>query len=577
MASNRQSLPLSYQQSAGQSKPRRGSDLQGTPSITPRQDNLESSQVDRMSYQSSVRDRAPVASSTLPVVDIHRSRYAPAVRSFPSTPRTESQLSNGRRRSSIPDSNGSITSRSHTYRQSNLNFSTPRVYNSSPLVVRNKDVDDGPDIPRLAEGTESTTSTTAPSTVWDELDDLKSRIRKLELTGKLPATSGAAVSHASGERPPTATTTITTMSTSPKRGRGLSTSPIESNSTGLPIGETHPLLHSALAKSKPLLNSEVYKALESAGSDALTIASMTGSVGQPGPISSAQSTTGIGVSTVTDRQLRRKADSLCRSLTELCLALSEVRPEQAQQQSSQALIRPASRDKDFQTGISDTQRSGDTLTRMNSSPRALSRLEARRSSLLATSSLLPTRYTPSDVSTPTQSNLAGRRTSLLLRNRRAGTEEAEDDDQARFRAPSRAATEITRTRSSPREYTSKQPLPEIRAPSVQSALPLRRQYVSSALNANITPPQALANPTVNGRRFLDRSTPERDTNSSSVISKLAEERGQRGPGTAAGLSFEGRGLGRLGSLNKDRRLRPQLRERAERGDAESSTQVPVGR
>ena len=557
--------------------PRRGSDVRGAPTIASREDNAESPQVDRMSYQSSARDR-PVASSIHPVGDLHRSRYAPAIRSFPSTPRTESQLSNSRRRSSIPDSNGSIISRSNSYRPSNLNFSTPRVYNSSPLVARSKEVEDGPEIPRLAEGTESTASTTAPSTVWDELDDLKSRIRKLELTGKLPATSGAAVSHASGERPPTATTTITTMSTSPKRGRNLSASPIESNGTGLPVGETHPLLHSALAKSKPLLHPEIYKALESTASDALSIAAMTGSVGQPGIISSTQSVIGIGASTVSDRQLRRKADSLCRSLTELCLALSEVRPEQAQQPSSQALVRPASRDRDFQNGVSDssTQRSEDTLAPMKPSPRALSRLEARRSSLLATSSLPSPRYAPSDASTPTQSTMAGRRTSILLRNRRVGTEEAEDDDQTRFRAPSRAATEITRTRNSPREYTSQQALPELRAPSVQSSLPLRRQYISSALNANVPQPPPVSNPMVNGRRFLDRSTPERDTNSNSVIGKLAEERGQRGPGTAIGLSFEGRGLGRSGSLGKERKLRPQMRERADRGDSEASTQVQVG-
>jgi len=86
---------------------------------------------------------------------------------------------------------------------------------------------DAPETPRAAEGTESTVSTTAPSTVWDELEDLKSRIHRLELTGKLPATSGAAMSHASNERPATATTTVTTMSSSPKRGRGNSISPVE--------------------------------------------------------------------------------------------------------------------------------------------------------------------------------------------------------------------------------------------------------------------------------------------------------------------------------------------------------------
>lgn len=362
------------------------------------------------------------------------------------------------------------------------------------------------------------------------------------------------------------------MSTSPKRGRGLSISPVDCNTLAPAAGEPHPLLHSALAKAKPLINADIYKALETTAQDALAIATMTGSVGQSGNISSTQSVIGTGTSTMVDRQLRRKADSLCRSLTELCLAISEVRPEQTQQPTSQALIRPGSRDRELQNGTLDpTPRSGDGLARMKASPRALSRLEARRSSLLTTSTLPSPRYTPSEVSTPTQATMANRRTSVLLRSRRAGTEEPEEDD-ARFRAPSRATTEIGRTRTAPREYTSQQPLPEPRAPSVQSALPLRRQHNSSALNANISRTQTLSTSTASSRRFLDRATPEREVGSNTVIGKLAEERGQRTVNAGIGTAFEGRGLGRSGSLNKERRLRPQLRERVDT----DATQIPVG-
>lgn len=538
--------------------------------MDPREDALQQS--DRMSsYQLSPRERA---SPSTTVGALNGSRYAPVVRSFPSTPRSDSQLSNGIRRPSIPDSNGSVSARPNAYRQSNLSYSAPRIYNSSPLGSRNKEVEDGLETSRIAEGTESTASTTAPSTVWDELDDLKSRIRKLELTGKLPATSGAAVSHASAERPPTATTTVTTMSTSPKRGRGLSISPVDSNSVEPSNTETHPLLHSALAKSKPLLSSEVFMALETTVSDALAVATMTGSVGQPGHMSSAQSVIGNGTSVVTDRQLRRKADSLCRSLTELCLALSEVRPDPPQQPVSQALVVKAGNlDRESQNGSSDaSQRTNDTLTRAKSSPRALSRLEARRSSLL-TPTVVPTpRYVPSSISTPTQSTIAGRRTSLLVRNRRAGTEELEEGNEGRFRAPSRAATEIGRVRSSPREYVSQQPLPETRVPAIQSSLPLRRQYISTTHNSSPTPAPVVQNLAVGGRRLLDRSTPERDTNGNSVANKLAEERGQRT--TGIGLAYEGRGLGRSGSLNRDRRVvKSQLRDR---NDTQDSLEVEVG-
>ena len=207
---------------------------------------------------------------------------------------------------------------------------------------------------------------------------------------------------------------------------------------------------------------------------------------------------------------------------------------------------------------------------MKSSPRALSRLEARRSSLLATTTLPSPRYTPSEVSTPTQSSMANRRTSVLLRSRRAGTEEPEED--ARSLAPSRATTEIGRIRTAPREYTSQQPLPDIRAPSVQSALPLRRQHNSSALNANLARTKTLPSPSVNGRRFLDRATPERDISNNTVINKLAEERGQRPVNLGIGTAFEGRGLGRSENLTNERRLRPQLRERIDR----DTTQIPVG-
>lgn len=493
-----------------------------------------------------------------------------------------------------------------------LSYATTRIYNTSPLVSRNQEYDDGLEAPRNAGDTESTASTTAPSTVWDELDDLKSRMRKLELTGKLPATSGAAVAHAS-ERPPTATTTNTTMSTSPKRGRGFSNSPTDSNNIGQALSEPHPLLHAALVKAEPLLSKDVFKALETTAQDALTIAAMTGSNGDGGLVSGAQSTIGSVSMTLSDRQLRRKADSLCRSLTELCLALTEMRQESESPQAPQTVIRPQTRDRPSTIGLSDlaSSRTADGLIRLKSqsSPRAMSRLEARRSSLLAGSAAPSPRYAASEAPTaptPTQSSLPNRRTSVLLRSRRGATEELEDDE-ARFRAPSRATTEVldrsnsTRMRVATREYMSTQPLPAIGPVSraipsaqMQSTLPLRRQYNAAALNANAninaqidrvasSVPSFVA-PSTN-RRYLERSTPERDlpslpngndadlhrsnTNSShaSVIHKLAEERGLQRSATSIGTSFEGRGLGgglgRTGSLDKARRLRPRLGDRGE--------------
>jgi hypothetical protein len=473
-------------------------------------------------YRPSMKERVPT------VFDGSRNRFTRAnSQSNPTTPRTfnlretspESQVSRSSRRPSIPD-----PSRASSYRQSHLSYTLPRTYNSSPLVSRTADAQDPPDVlPRAVDGTESTVSTTAASTVWDELEDLKSRIHRLELTGKLPATSGAAISRASNERPPTATTTVTTLSSSPKRARNSSLSPTES---ALPIpGDTHPLLSSALAKSKPLLNPEVYKALEAAAADALAIASMMGSSGQPGPISSSQSTIGALPGAVSDRQVRRKADSLCRSLTELSLALSEARNEQAQATGRQS-TRPRSRDTEVGNSADKVQRPplSTDLTRLKTSPRGPSRLEARRSSLLAGTSLPSPRYAPSEVTTPTQTSVAGRRSSLLVRTRRAATEEPEEEGGARFRPPSRATTELGRVGNSPREYTSQQPLPEPRFTSAQSSLPVRRHYVSTSLTNAETPPLSTSS-NLPARRYLDRATPERDT--SSLVGKLAEDRGQR--------------------------------------------------
>lgn len=505
MQMNRQSLPPSGTVSHPTIDRRRGSDQGSTLGL--QSDHL---------HRSSAREKPPTA------LDASRARYfASNSYSTPTTPRNyrpretspESQVSRVSRRPSIADPASSRAS----HRQSTLSHAFPRTFNSSPLVARTTDVHEGPEIPRAADGTESTVSTTAASTVWDELEDLKSRIHRLELTGKLPATSGAAISRATNERPPTATTTVTTISSSPKRVRNASASPTES---ALPMpGETHPLLTSALAKSKPLLNPEVYKALEATAADALAITSMMGTSGQPGPISSSQSTIGTPNGAVSDRQVRRKADGLCRSLTELCLALSEAQHEMVPATSKQS-TRPRSRDTEAGSVVDNVQRPplSSDLTRLKASPRAQSRLEARRSSLLTGSALPSPRYTaPAEVTTPTQASVAGRRSSLLLRSRRAATEEPEVEDAPRLRTPSRAATELSRITNSPREYTSQQPLPDSRPPAVQSSLPIRRHYVSTSLTNTSTPPLSSG---LGAKRYLDRSMLDRDT--ASVVSRAAD-------------------------------------------------------
>ncbi|KAJ2972822.1 hypothetical protein NUW58_g9100 [Xylaria curta] len=513
------------------------------------------------------------------------------IRASPLTPRTltyqdssEATPAHRRRQPSI-DRGSAVVSRMASLKQANVNYSHPRAYNSSPLVTHTEDpqkCDVQSTEPVPVEGTDSTTSTAAPSTVWDELEELKSRIHRLELTGKLPPTSSAAISRASDERPPTAHTNATTLSASPKRGASNTVQSVETPT--LPK-ESHPLLHSALAKSKDFLAPEVYDALEASISDALALAAMMGTAGQPGPISSGASDIGRNSGTVTDRQLRKKADSVCRSLTELCLALSEnagaVKSQAAQSSDDVTVTSPTI--TQF-SGVATQRRPSVPANRaveLATSPRVVSRYEEKRANVLASSALPSPRYN-GNTPTTTDATAAGRKSSLLFsrtrragaedpedgrrtstisRSRRAGTEEPEDsldrkpiltrgrratmdngEDDSRFRTPSRAITEVNGLR--PREYVSHLPPPPVPKETdtlANSALP-RRRLGSTTINTRLAQPPVLATATASAtttpnRRYFDRSAPSRET--TTEPDKLAEDRPQR--------HFS---LARSGSLNR---------------------------
>lgn len=380
------------------------------------------------------------AASVHPGEDMMRTRSGGAsLRPSPLSARSTVGMDNGqeasvyaRRRASIAGSNSLLGARSPAYKTTGPNH--VRNYGSSPLA---KTVDfqsrSGAEISAHGlEGTESTASTTAPSTVWDELDDLKSRIHRLELTGKLPSTSAAAVSRTSDERPATATTTVTTMSLSPKRQGPAQFA--ETSSATSSQKEAHPILQAALVKTKPYLSAEVYHALASAAHDAMALSSMMGSAGQPGPVSGAASTIGAG-GPVTDRQLRRKADSVCRGLTELCVALGDgaarppatvVSPSTVSQHDGPAtptLPQPLN-------GLPISQRPSPaepTPARPGSSsggPRTYSKFEERRSLIFngAAAGSSP-RSTLSTPSAPMEGSLPRRPSLMIARTRRAGTEE----------------------------------------------------------------------------------------------------------------------------------------------------------
>ncbi|KPA46892.1 hypothetical protein FLAG1_00076 [Fusarium langsethiae] len=530
-------------------------------------------EVSRIStYRTTPRDKA---ASAHPEENLGRSRASTStMRPSPVTPRSivfqepNSENSNySRRRPSITENNATGQSRGSAYKS--IHHGHNKTYNSSPLVrsfdfqmPSNIDTGNG------AEGTESTLSNTAPSTVWDELDDLKSRIHRLELTGKLPSTSGAAVSRLSDDRPPTATTTATTMSSSPKRVENghRQTADAVSTTSSHHHRESHSILQSALAKSKVLLDTNIYQALESAANDAISLASMMGTPGQPGPISSSASTIGSNA-TVTDRQLRRKAESVCRSLTELCLALGEEATQTRMPRQSIEVPPPVQSEAPITPTVNKTF-SGFSQRRQSigrpeknvpkeavTSPRTMSKFEERRLSILNGSSLPTSRASTSIPSTPiepmssrrssllvsrarragTEEPDDGRTSSLLLRTRRAGTEEPDEgrrtslfvrnrrntvgedsEDESRFRGPSRIRTDLNTIRVVPQEQT---PQPAENT----SAIP-RRRYVSSTIGTS-----RLATPSVNTatppRRYMERSTQQ--DQGTSVADRFAEERAQR--------------------------------------------------
>ena len=305
------------------------------------------------------------------------------------------------------------------------------------------------------EATESTISTTAPSTVWDELDDLKSRIKKLELTGKLPSSSAAAMSSATGERPRTATTNATTMSASPKHAKA-SISLAESAIDGVP-STIHPLLHEALNKARPVVSQDIYQKLSATASDALQLAAMMSGSGQPSNASS------IGMVSSSERQIRRRADSMCRGLTELAIALSaDVRPPTQP-------ARPPSRDttmtyhSPLTSPFANRRPSNDPDDQTIVTARVQSRLATRRTSTYNNSSRVT--YSPPETAahvtptalpqTKTTSLSRANRTSSLLRNRRAyglGDGATDEIDSSPInRPPSRAMTDLGR--SAPRRYS----------------------------------------------------------------------------------------------------------------------------
>ncbi|KAF2433177.1 hypothetical protein EJ08DRAFT_93341 [Tothia fuscella] len=494
----------------------------------------------------SVPSRNPASLSTDQRFNAYRNRY------MASTPQSS-------RKQSTADA-----SRSSTYRPSRLNNNLDSASTTgSPLEHRQSSG---------ADGAESVVSN-AQSTVWDELHELKSRIHKMELND-----IGGTMSNGSAERPRTATTTVTTMSSSPKYPFKSGLSPTESVIGGPGAANIHPLLHQSLARCKQLLNPALHRTLELAAADALEMVVLASNGSQGNMYSSASIVNGMMV----DRQLRRKADNVCRNLTDLCIALCEGKLElpSTPAPATASASRRGSRDI-----APSSLASNDTINRMysrqaslepesiehtRSAPsRALDRIEARRASLMSfrhdspqandSQAVTSTEHTPSPqvlAKTPRTG------TSLLRTRRRAVAQVTDDDDDGddpAKRPLSRAATEIgsggARRRShrlsgggflgskvADREYTSQHPLPG----SSPLSAPVSRRFNGSALKAESPRSPLTSSSLLRGERRVDNSLRAADSDSGAVDEERRLQRrsfGVYGSGGRASL-----GLGKRDSV-----------------------------
>ncbi|OAQ99925.1 hypothetical protein LLEC1_03741 [Akanthomyces lecanii] len=444
-----------------------------------------------------------------------------------------------RRRSSVTESTPPISGRGQSNKAGSV-YNYSKTYNSSPLI---RSFDLPPPQPQEhqngVDGTESTTSTTAPSTVWDELDELKWRLSRLE-TVKPPAISGAAVTKTSEERPVTANTIATTASISPKRQVHVHAEETASVSTQKDVS---PNLQNALANCRQNLSPEIYHALDNVAQDALSLSTAMDQTPMPS-----------GAGTAADRQLRRKAESVCRSLTELCITLNDDAAHRAgtSQQQVQAVVpgtpSTPTLPKSHSSGLPVSRRSSvveNNIPLSHTSPRVMSRFEERRSSLLHGSG--PPVSLRSNPNAPMlNENGIGRHPSLLVsrtrqfrqeepedgrdsvlsRNRRAMTEEPDDGRRSTFFVRSRRGTaedmDQPLSRSPTRRTMTMAYLPanenaiEMDGPDrqdtvsvVSSAAGSRRRFVSELHASRLAGPSGLS-PATPTRKYLERAVPTRE-------------------------------------------------------------------
>jgi hypothetical protein len=198
----------------------------------------------------------------------------------------------------------------------------------------------------------------------------------------------------------------------------------------------------------------VYTSLEATITDALTLTSALGANAAP---SGSMSVVNGGYSS-PERHARRKADSVCRSLTELCLALTDEQLKNHRPSSSRGpAAQPQSNGPETnpRMSIPTYQRTAtkepEGVERRHSTTRISSRLDARRASLVNTSPGNPSEIKQSPTQSPGIPTPTTRlnRASMSLRSRRLTLGEDTEPESPHSRSLSRANTEIATPLSTP--------------------------------------------------------------------------------------------------------------------------------
>lgn len=259
--------------------------------------------------------------------------------------------------------------------QEPLSFS--RNNYAMPPATKQVDI---PTRPSLQNGTEnSSDSVVDTSSVWDELDDLKSRIRNLEITTVKPR--GAPASTVNGTRESRRRSSANPSEQGPlisSARHKRATSP--GNTYTYSPRVSHQLLRAALAKAERQVPSTAYAPLEIAVAGALDLSAalfasqqdQTRDVDMSDAISTVTGTNGT-----SDKRLNRKAENLCRNLTDLCIALCDL-PLQNQ---TQATERASSRLTTYERSASRQstyERSASRLTRGQTTPSSYAYKEANQ-------------------------------------------------------------------------------------------------------------------------------------------------------------------------------------------------------